>query len=95
VLILLVLSVAINYFDRGALSVSAPLLRRELSLSPTQMGLLFSAFFWSYSVFQLASGWLVDRYDVKRVFAAGFLLWSLATLRWAGSRDLAGCSVLA
>jgi MFS family permease len=79
VLILLVLSVAINYFDRGVLSVSAPLLRRELSLSPTQMGLLFSAFFWSYSVFQLASGWLVDRYDVKRVFAAGFLLWSLAT----------------
>ena len=79
VLILLVLSVAINYLDRGALSVSAPLLQRELSLSPTQMGLLFSAFFWSYSVFQLASGWLVDRYDVKRVFGAGFLLWSLAT----------------
>jgi len=79
VLILLVFSVAINYLDRGALSVSAPLLRRELSLSPTQMGLLFSAFFWSYSVFQLASGWLVDRYDVKRVFGAGFLLWSLAT----------------
>jgi MFS family permease len=79
VLILLVFSVAINYLDRGALSVSAPLLRRELSLSPTQMGLLFSAFFWSYSVFQLASGWLVDRYDVKRVFGAGFALWSLAT----------------
>jgi MFS family permease len=79
VLILLVLSVAINYLDRGVLSVSAPLLQRELSLSATRMGLLFSAFFWSYSVFQLVSGWLVDRYDVKRVFGAGFLLWSLAT----------------
>ena len=43
------------------------------------MGLLFSAFFWSYSVFQLAAGWLVDRYDVKHVFSAGFLLWCLAT----------------
>jgi MFS family permease len=84
VLILLVLSVAINYLDRGVLSVSAPLIQRELSLSPTQMGLLFSAFFWSYSVFQLGSGWLVDRYDVKRVFGAGFLLWSLATAAVGG-----------
>jgi MFS transporter, ACS family, D-galactonate transporter len=51
ILILLVLSVAINYLDRGILSVSAPLLQRELTLSSTEMGLLFSAFFWSYSVF--------------------------------------------
>jgi len=79
ILVLLVLSVAINYLDRGILSVSAPLLHRDLTLSPTQMGLLFSAFFWSYSVFQLAAGWLVDRYDVKHVFSAGFLLWCLAT----------------
>ena len=43
------------------------------------MGLLFSAFFWSYSVFQLVAGWLVDRYDVKHVFSAGFLVWCLAT----------------
>ena len=79
ILILLVLSVAINYLDRGILSVSAPLLRRELNLSSTEMGLLFSAFFWSYSVFQLLAGWLVDRYDVKHVLGAGFLLWCLAT----------------
>jgi MFS family permease len=78
-LILLVLSVAINYLDRGILSVSAPLLQTELTLSPTQMGLLFSAFFWSYSVFQLPAGWLVDRYDVKHALSAGFLLWCLAT----------------
>jgi MFS family permease len=79
VLILLVLSVAINYLDRGILSVSAPLLREELTLSPAQMGLLFSAFFWSYSVFQLVAGWLVDRYEVKHIFSAGFLIWCLAT----------------
>ena len=79
ILILLVFSVAINYLDRGILSVSAPLLQRELTLSSTEMGLLFSAFFWSYSVFQLVAGWLVDRYDVKHVLGAGFLLWCLAT----------------
>jgi MFS family permease len=79
VLILLMLSVGINYIDRGALSISAPLLARELALSPAQLGLLFSGFFWTYSVLQPLAGWLVDRYNVTRVFGAGYLLWSLAT----------------
>src|SRR5688500_20174560 len=78
-LILLTVSVAINYLDRGALSVAAPLIVRDLELSPTQMGLLFSAFFWSYSSFQLIAGWMVDRYPVRWVYATGFLVWSLAT----------------
>jgi MFS family permease len=79
VLILLMFSVGINYIDRGALSISAPLLTRELALSPAQLGLLFSGFFWTYSMLQPLAGWLVDRYNVKRVFGAGYLLWSLAT----------------
>lgn len=79
VLILLVVAVAINYLDRGALSVSAPLITRELNLSTNQMGLLFSAFFWTYSTFQLVAGWMVDRFPIKWVYAGGFLIWSLAT----------------
>jgi len=79
VLTLLVLSIAINYIDRGALSVSAPLMSRELNLTPSEPGLLLSAFFWPYATFQLLAGWLVDRYSVKWIYAAGFLLWSLAT----------------
>ena len=78
-LTLLVISIAINYLDRGALSVSAPVIASELSLTTKQMGLLFSAFFWTYSTFQLVAGWLVDRYPVKWVYAAGFLIWSLST----------------
>lgn len=79
ILILLVVSVAINYLDRGALSVSAPLIIKELDLSATQMGMLFSAFFWSYSAFQLIAGWLVDRFSIKWIYAGGYLIWSLAT----------------
>jgi MFS family permease len=78
-LTLLVFSVAINYLDRGALSVSAPLIAAEFDLSPSQLGLLFSAFFWSYAGFQLVAGWMVDRFPVRGVFAAGYALWSLAT----------------
>lgn len=79
-LILLAVSVLINYMDRGNLSVAAPALTAELGLTPLRMGLLLSAFFWTYAAFQLVSGWLVDRYDVRWVYAAGYLLWSLATL---------------
>jgi ACS family D-galactonate transporter-like MFS transporter len=79
VLILMAISVAINYIDRGSLSIAAPLLRSEMDLSPSQLGLLFSAFFWSYALLQILSGWLVDRYNVNRVMAIGFFIWSIAT----------------
>lgn len=79
ILVLLVLAVGINYIDRGTLSVSKSNISAEFNLSDTQMGFLFSAFFWSYALCQLVAGWLVDRYDVKWVYAIGFLIWSLAT----------------
>jgi MFS family permease len=76
---LLMVSAVINYVDRGSLSVAAPSLANELALSPVQMGVLLSVFFWAYAPFQLAAGWLTDRFPVYWVFAAGFFLWSLAT----------------
>lgn len=79
ILVLLILSVCVNYLDRGSLSVAAPVMKTEFGLSPSQLGWLLSAFFWSYALFQLVAGWLVDRYDVKWVYAAGFFVWSLAT----------------
>jgi ACS family D-galactonate transporter-like MFS transporter len=79
VLLLLGLSVFINYIDRANLSVAAPLLQDELGLSHAQLGLLLSAFFWTYAFMQLLAGWLVDRFEVKWVLAIGFFVWSVAT----------------
>jgi len=79
VLVLLAVSVFINYVDRGSLSIAAPLLKDELGISASQLGVLLSAFFWTYACMQLFSGWLVDRLNVNWVFAGGFLLWSAAT----------------
>lgn len=79
-LVLLVLAVGINYVDRGSLSVVKTDISAEFGLDDLQMGWLFSAFFWSYALCQIAAGWFVDRFDVKWVYAAGFLIWSLATL---------------
>ncbi len=78
-LVLLAVCLLINYVDRSNLSLAAPLLKEELHVSATQLGILFSAFFWTYTALQFVSGWLVDRFAVNRVIAVGFLLWSLAT----------------
>src|SRR5262245_56597495 len=80
VLCLLLVSVWINYTDRGNLSVAAPLLAPELSLTPVQMGLLLSSFFWTYDGLQFLGGWLVDRYNVSLVYGLGYLVWTVATL---------------
>ena len=69
IVVLLLLSVCINYIDRGSLSVAAPILSKEFDLSPKELGYLLSAFFWSYTVCQLVVGSLVDRCDVKWIYA--------------------------
>src|SRR5258706_1480579 len=78
-LTLLVVSVFINYVDRGNLSIAAPLLKNELGISAGQLGILLSAFFWTYTLLLFVCGWFVDRFDPSRVLALGYLVWSLST----------------
>ena len=77
---LLVAGILICQIDRVNLAVAAPLLKDEFHLSAWQLGILFSAFFWTYTAPQPLMGWLTDRFEVNVVLAAGFLLWSLATV---------------
>lgn len=79
VVALLALSVLLNYVDRGAIGVAAPLMKQELGLSATGFGTAVSAFFWVYAPLCLVVGWLCDRFCVYRMFAAGVTLWALAT----------------
>jgi MFS family permease len=60
--------------------MAAPLLAKELSLTPAQLGLLFSAFFWSYAGFMIAAGWITDHLKVSLVLGIGYFIWSVATL---------------
>ncbi|HEY1469389.1 MAG TPA: MFS transporter [Candidatus Acidoferrum sp.] len=64
-LLLLAISILINYVDRGNLAVAAPLLKDELRLTNTQLGVLITAFFWTYTVVLAVSGWICDRFNVK------------------------------
>ena len=82
VVILLVVSVIINYADRSNLSIASPLIQRQFALSSVQIGTLLSAFFWSYALLQISgvSGWVSDRFPVGWVMLGGYVLWSAATV---------------
>ena len=81
VILLLVLSVVINYVDRSNLGLAMPLLERQFSFSAYRAGELLSAFFWTYALVQLfgIAGELTDRFPVGWVLMLGYLLWSTAT----------------
>src|SRR3954451_23834400 len=79
-LLLLVISICINYIDRGSLSVADRYLQTEFNLDPIHRGRIYSAFFITYAGFQIVAGWLVDRFNVNRTLAVGFLVWSTAML---------------
>jgi MFS transporter, ACS family, D-galactonate transporter len=80
VMALLFVTVVITYLDRSNLSIAAPGIAREFALSPVQMGVVFSAFGWSYTPLQIPGGWLVDRVRPQVLYAVAILFWSSATL---------------
>lgn len=80
VLIMIFISVVINYMDRSNISVAATAISEELELTAVQMGLIFSAFAWTYSVLQIPGGALVDRVRPQILYTFALTAWSIATL---------------
>ena len=85
--------ILISYTDRGNLGIAAPAISKEFGFGSGSMGLLLSAFFWTYAVFQIPVGTIIDRFGVRIVYAGAFLLWSLASSAIGLSQGLA--SILA
>lgn len=73
------LAIAINYIDRTVLAAAAPFMTKEFSITPSEMGIIMSGFFWSYALLQIPAGWFADRFGQKKAlgFAVGW--WSVAT----------------
>jgi len=94
VLALVFVGIVISYIDRGNLSIAAPSIMREYGIGPATMGVLLSAFFWTYGAFQIPAGIAVDWFGMRRAYAAGFLLWSIASASIAVSRGTGGIVAL-
>jgi MFS family permease len=78
-LALLVISVCINYADRGNLGVAARSIESELHFTQQQLGILLASFSFTYALMQLLAGPAIDRWNVNWLYAGGFLIWSAAT----------------
>jgi sugar phosphate permease len=70
VLLLLCLMYLITYLDRVSIASTAPLISQEYGFSKITMGVIFSAFIWSYAIFQVPGGWLGDRFGPRKVLTA-------------------------
>jgi MFS transporter, ACS family, D-galactonate transporter len=80
ILALLTLGTLINYLDRTVISVAAPLLSHDLGLSAVAMGVVFSAFSWTYAAAQIPGGIVLDRIGVRLTYFLSVTIWSGFTL---------------
>jgi sugar phosphate permease len=79
VVLLATVAAFILYLDRFCLSIIERFVKEDLQLSDDQVALLLSAFFWSYALAQVPSGWFSDRWGARRMLTLYIVLWSLAT----------------
>jgi ACS family D-galactonate transporter-like MFS transporter len=94
IMVMLFVTVVINYLDRSNLSITAPAMRAELGLDTAQMGLILSAFGWTYALCQIPGGWLVDRVSPRVLYATLILLWSAATIILGFTYSVAGLMLI-
>lgn len=79
-IILIGAAIALNYIDRGAVSVAAPLIKDDFGLSNERYGLIVSSFYWTYVPALALAGWLADRMSVRLLMAMGVAIWAIATI---------------
>jgi MFS family permease len=79
-IILIGAAIALNYIDRGAVSVAAPLIKDEFALTNERYGVIVSSFYWTYVPALALAGWLADRMSVRLLMALGVATWAIATI---------------
>ena len=80
VLALITFATMLNYVDRSVMGVAQPSLVAELAIGPEVMGLIFSAFSWTYALAQIPGGLVLDKLGARLTYGLSLGLWSLATM---------------
>jgi MFS transporter, ACS family, D-galactonate transporter len=80
IVVLAFFAILTNYMDRANLAIALPYMNGELHLTSGESGLILGAFFWTYALFQVPAGILVDRLGSRVVFAGAVVWWSLFTM---------------
>ncbi len=94
---LLLIAIIINYTDRVNLSYVAPTFMKQFDIGPGEMGIVLSAFLWTYFLVQIPLGVALDRVGVRWLYGGAAVLWGGATMLTAtasGLGSLVGWRVL-
>ena len=78
-LMLILIATMINYLDRVNISSVAPFMAKDLHIDKFHMGMIFSAFAWTYAFALLPAGYVVDRLGSRLTYGISLITWSLAT----------------
>jgi ACS family D-galactonate transporter-like MFS transporter len=70
----------INYLDRTILGIAAPRLTHDLGIDAVMMGVIFSAFSWTYAASQVPGGAFLDRFGTRLTYGLSVAFWSFFTL---------------
>ena len=84
------LGYAISYFYRNTNAIIESDLVDELGLGPADLGLLTGAYFFSFAIFQLPLGILLDRYGPRRTEAVLLLFAALGSWIFSKADSLSG-----
>ncbi|NIE54647.1 MFS transporter [Pantoea sp. Ap-870] len=79
-LLMIFITVVICYVDRANLAVASAHIQQEFGISKAEMGYVFSAFAWLYTLCQIPGGWFLDRVGSRLTYFIAILGWSVATL---------------
>jgi ACS family D-galactonate transporter-like MFS transporter len=79
ILALVAVATMVNYLDRTVLGIAAPYLTKELGLTAASLGIVFSAFSWSYALLQIPGGVFLDRFGTRKTYSLALGLWSAFT----------------
>jgi ACS family D-galactonate transporter-like MFS transporter len=79
VLAMVAVATMVNYLDRTVLGIAAPYLTKELGLTAASLGIVFSAFSWSYALLQIPGGIFLDRFGTRLTYTLSLTLWSVFT----------------
>ena len=79
VLLIVCLMYLILYVDRVNISTAAPLIKADLDLTNTQLGLAFSAFAYPYALLQLLGGYFGDKFGPRLMLCVSLLIVCAAT----------------
>jgi MFS transporter, ACS family, D-galactonate transporter len=90
ILVMVAVGTMINYLDRTVLGIAAPFMSRDLGLTAAQLGLVFSAFSWSYAALQIPGGVFLDRFGTRVTYFIAVVMWSAFTALMAATRSLQG-----